>query len=181
MFNELNILKPFLINPTKEFNVREIARIINISPASASKKLKSFAKSLLKQRNFKNLLLFKANIESEEYRDLKVYYNIKSIKESGLISFLNNYYLKPIIILFGSFSSGYDTETSDLDIAIISEKTSVPKELKQYESKLKHNIHLLTARKISDFSNTHLINNLLNGITLQGSVEWTSMSALKKD
>ena len=35
MFKELNILKVFFESPNKEFNVREIARIVKIAPAQA--------------------------------------------------------------------------------------------------------------------------------------------------
>ena len=179
MFNYINI---FLDYPAKEFNVREVARIKSISPATASKILKSLAKqSFLKQRTFKNLILYKANIESDKYRDLKVYYNIRKLKDSGLIQAINNFYLQPTIILFGSFSNGYDVETSDIDLVIISEKTAMLKNKELFEKKLKREIQLFPIRKLSDLRNEHLINNVLNGITLQGSVKWTSMNALKKD
>ena len=168
-------------NPNKEFNVREIARIKSISPATASKALKSLHKdSFLKQRAFKNLVLYKANIESDKYRDLKIYYNIRKIKDSGLIEAINNFYLHPTIILFGSMSTGYDTETSDIDLVIISEKTT-NLNLKPFEKKLKRKIQIFLIRKISDLRNEHLINNVLNSITIQGSLEWTSVNALKED
>lgn len=168
--------------PTKEFNVREIARIKSISPATASKQLNMLAKqSFLKKRSFKNLILYKANIESEEYRDLKIYYNIRKLKDSGLIEAINNFYLKPTIILFGSFSNGYDTETSDIDLVIISEKTTQLKNKSLFEKKLKREIQLFPIRKISDLRNEHLINNVLNGIKIQGKAKWTSTNALKKE
>ncbi|MBW3001307.1 nucleotidyltransferase domain-containing protein [Candidatus Woesearchaeota archaeon] len=177
MFNYLNT---FLDYPSKEFNVREFARIKNISPATASKILNNLAKSFLKKRAFKNLLLFKANIESEAYRDLKVYYNIRKIKDSGLIKEINNFYLHPTIILFGSMSTGHDIETSDIDLVIISEKTTIL-DTKPFEKKLKREIQIFAIRKLSELRNEHLINNVLNGITLQGSLEWTSVNVLKKD
>ena len=51
MFEELNMLKPFFEYPDREFNVREVARILKIAPATASNKLKLFGnKGLLKER-----------------------------------------------------------------------------------------------------------------------------------
>ncbi len=48
---EFNILKIFFEDPNTEFNTREIARIVKISPATASKKLKTFAKKeIIKER-----------------------------------------------------------------------------------------------------------------------------------
>jgi predicted nucleotidyltransferase len=181
MFNKLNILKTFFNNPKKEFNIREIARLLKISPATASTQLKSLAKQgFLKQRNYKHLILCRADLESNKYKDLKTYHTITRLRESGLITALNEFYLKPTIILFGSASRGIDTEASDLDLLIISEKTQNLKEKEKYEHKLKREIQLFPVRKISDLRNKHLINNVLNGIVIQGSIEWASMNALKK-
>lgn len=174
MLNEQKLLDVFLESPTKEFNVREVARILKISPATASKKLNSLAqKQILKQRDERMLKLYKADIDSDEYRNLKVFYNINKIKQFGLIQELNKFYLKPTIVLFGSFSTGYDTEESDLDILVISEKTKQFPKLKEFEKKLNKNFQLFTVKKIKDLKNPHLINNILNGIVLQGELKWT--------
>ena len=44
MFKELNILRIFFDEPTRGFNVRETARLLKISPATASTYLKALAK-----------------------------------------------------------------------------------------------------------------------------------------
>ena len=173
MFKELNILKLFLESPNKEFNVRELARILKIAPATASSKLKSFVKlGILKEREERNLLLFKANIEAEEYKDLKLYYNIRKIKESGLIEELNKIYLKPAIILFGSAFYGLDTEESDIDLVIITEKKEEFFEIKKFEKKLNRKLQLFVIKDIKELKNNYLINNALNGLVLQGDLKW---------
>lgn len=173
MFKEVNTLKPFLEEPNREFNVRELARLLKIAPATASKKLKEFAKNgLLKQREERMLLLYKADLDSESYTDLKVYYNIRKIKESGLIEALNKFYLKPSIVLFGSAATGLDTETSDIDLFIETEKKSNIEPLKTFEKKLNRTLQILTAPNIQKLKNPHLINNILNGITIQGTLKW---------
>ena len=172
MIKNINILTPFLEEPNREFNVRELARIINISPATSSKELKKLAKKgILKGRKERMLLLFKSNLDSEAYRDLKTYHTIKKLKETKLIEILNKFYLKPTIILFGSASQGLDTETSDIDLLVISEKTKLL-ETTKFEKKLKRNIHIIPTKNIKDLKNPHLINNILNGITIQGMVKW---------
>ena len=126
MFKELNVLKPFLEEPSREFNVREAGRILRLAPATASKELKAFAKKgILKERKEKGFNFYKANLENEAYKDLKVYYNLRKIKDSGLLEAINRFYLKPTIVLFGSAASGLDTETSDFDMLIVTEKTNV--------------------------------------------------------
>jgi len=173
MFNELNILRVFFEEPTREFNVREVARILKKAPATISKELKKLNREgLIRQKRERMLHLYGANIESEKYRDLKIYYNIRKLKEGGLIEALNEFYLKPTVVLFGSFSSGYDTETSDIDILIISESKKEFREKIKFEKKLKRNIQIFLVEDIKDLKNEYLINNVLNGIVLQGGIKW---------
>ena len=105
---------------------------------------------------------------------------MRRIKDSGLLSALNKFYLKPTIVLFGSASFGLDTETSDFDLLIISEKRKAFPHIKKFEKKLKRKLQLFIVGNISDLKSKHLLNNVLNGITLQGRVKWIQMSALKK-
>jgi len=173
MFKEINILKIFFDEPVREFNVREVARILKIAPATASKKLSRFVGMvLLKERCERNLKLYKADLESDSYRDLKIYYNIRRIKESGLLEHLNRFYLKPTIVLFGSAAYGLDTETSDFDILVISENNKDFAAIKEYEKTLKRNIQIMAVRSIKNLKNKHLINNVLNGIRMQGEIKW---------
>jgi len=173
MFKELNILKIFFEEPSREYNVREVARILKIAPATASKELKKLVKEgLLKDRKERNLNLYKANLESDVYKDTKLYYNIRKLKERGLIEAINKFYLKPTILLFGSGSYGNDTETSDLDLLIISERTKEFPEIKKFEEKLNRKLQIFIVKDIKDLKNKHLINNILNGIILQGQVKW---------
>ena len=174
MFKELNILRLFFESPTKEFNVRELARILKISPATSSSELKKFAKNgILVKRKERILDLYKSNLDNELYKDLKTFYNIRRIKDVGLLDALNNFYLKPAIVLFGSSSFGLDAETSDWDIFVLSENTKEFPDLKKFEDKMKKPIQIFAAKNIRDLKNPHLINNVLNGIKLQGKIEWT--------
>jgi len=71
-FIKMNILKLFFEEPTKEFNVREIVRLLKISPATASKESKRLVKeNLLKKREERLLKLYKADLES--YPEFQMY------------------------------------------------------------------------------------------------------------
>lgn len=173
MFIDIDILRIFFEEPSKEFNVREVARILKISPATASKELKELAKkNYLKERKERIFILYKANLESDDYRDLKLYYNIRKLRESGLIDALNRFYLKPTIVLFGSAIHGLDTETSDFDLLIISEKTKEFPDIKKFEKKINRKLQLLVVKNVKELKNEHLINNVLNGIVMQGKIKW---------
>lgn len=174
MFKEMNILKLFFESPEREFNVREVARIARITPATASKRLKELkGRGILRHRKERILDLYKADLESDAYRDLKVYYTIRKLKESGFIEALNQLYLKPTIVLFGSASAGLDTETSDIDILILSETKKDMQGIEKYEKKINRKIQIFIQKDVKEIKNEHLINNILGGITLQGTVKWT--------
>jgi len=173
MFKELNTLRIFFESPTQEFSVREVARMLKISPATVSKNLNYLAeKNILKGRKERMLNLYKSNIENEFYKDLKIFYTIRKIKTSGFFEALNRFYLKPTIVLFGSASLGSDTETSDLDILVISEKTKEFPKLKKFEKKINRKIQLFVFSAIKKIRNKHFINNILNGLVLQGELKW---------
>ncbi len=173
MFKKLNIMKLFFEEPNRDFNVREAARLLKIAPATASKELKSLAGlGLLKERKERILNLYKANLENDFYQDLKIYYNIRKVKGAGLIDALNKFYLRPTIVMFGSCTSGLDTETSDFDLLIISEKTKEFPDIHKFDNKLNRKLQLFVVKDIRDLKNEHLINNILNGITIQGKIKW---------
>ena len=173
MFKELNMLKVFFEYPNQEFNVREISRILEIAPATASSQLRLLAeKSILKERKERNFQLYRADIESENYRDIKLYYNIRKIRSSGLINEINKFYLKPTIVLFGSFLYGLDNEESDIDIVIISEKIKSLSNKEKFERILNRRLQLFVLKSIKELKNKHLRNNVLNGLVLQGNLKW---------
>ncbi|MFW6286232.1 MAG: nucleotidyltransferase domain-containing protein [Nanoarchaeota archaeon] len=173
MFKELNILKPFFENPTKQFNVREIVGILKISPTTASKNLKYFnTNKILKYQKDKIYDFYQADIDSIKYRDLKIYYSILKIRESGLVNEINKFYIKPTIILFGSVASEYDIENSDLDIVIISEKTKEFPKKKEFENKIGKELQMFIVKDLKNLKNSYLINNVLSGIVLQGEIKW---------
>jgi len=173
MFKELNILRLFFEEPNREFNVREIARILKIAPATASSQLKELAKEgLLKEKKERNLIIYKANLDDDRYKDLKIYFVIRKIKDSGLIEELNKFYMKPTIVLFGSASFGLDTEDSDIDLVILSEKTKEFLKKEEHEKIIKRRLQLFVIKNIKELKNDHLINNVLNGIVIQGELKW---------
>lgn len=182
MFKKLNTLRPFLEAPNTEYNVREIGRILEINPATISKRLKELKdEGYIQYRKERMLDLYKADLDSDKYRDLKVYYTIRQLKDTGLIKAINRFYLKPTIILFGSSSKGMDTENSDVDILIITENKKQLPETKIFEQRLKRKIQLFIHKNINEIKNEHLINNILNGITLQGNIRWILKPAKEKD
>jgi predicted nucleotidyltransferase len=172
MFKNMDTLKLFFDHPTMEYNIREVARKLKVSPVTASKNLSELAKaSVLKERSERVLILYKANIESQLYRDMKIFYNIRKIRDSGIMEKMDRIYMKPAVILFGSAAYGNDTETSDFDIAIISEKNKAH-DFSVFEKKMGRHVQIFAVKDLKELKNEHLINNILNGIVLQGELVW---------
>ena len=181
MFKELNMLQYFFKEPIRQFSVRELARILKQAPATVSKELKELAKKgILKQEKERGFHLYKANIDSDLYRDLKVYYTIRQIKETGLLEKLNKFYRNPTILLFGSSAVGMDTETSDIDLVIITDKTEYSSELRSFEKKLNREIQIFPVKTLEHVKNNHLLINMVNGTLLQGRITCISKNVFKK-
>jgi predicted nucleotidyltransferase len=153
--------------PTKGLTIREIARLIKVSPPTAS----SIAKTLEKKnliRIEKERVQYKVfgNLENEGFRRLKRIYNIFSLL--NLVDLLIKEFKPNAIVVFGSYSKGEDVEDSDVDIFI---DTVLKKEidLRKFEERLSRTIHLHVRdiRKIPD----ELRKNIINGVILYGFLE----------
>ena len=181
MFKNLNNLECFFNQPNKDFSVREFARINKISPATASSYLELFTKEkILQKRKERIYNFFKANVNSSQYTDIKIFYSIKKLRDSGLIKALHEHYLNPTIVLFGSTATGLDDQNSDIDLCIITNHKKSFSKKKYFEKKLGKELQLFIVKKLSEIPNEHLISSIANGINLQGMIIWSLESATKK-
>jgi len=179
MNNKINnlkdkILELFFKEPEKEFYVREIARILQKSPATISKYLKEMKKNnILESEEKFNHLIFKA-ADTEKFRQEKLNYNLNLINNSGLIDFLVKEYDPEAIVLFGSFAKSENTKKSDIDLFIISSRKKQIN-IEKFESKLGYKVQLFihSKQEIEKIKqkNPELINNWINGIKLYGFLE----------
>ncbi len=163
----------FKKEPEREFHVRELAKLTKKSPTTISKYLSKLEKDNLLISKYKfNHKLFKANSENPSFKDIKLFYNIEILRNSGLINYLIEEFNHPeAILLFGSFRKAENNQHSDIDILII---TPLKKELNltKYEKLLDIKIQLFLYSN-SDIDklknkNKELLNNLVNGIVLYG-------------
>ena len=78
------------------------------------------------------------------------------------------FYLTGTPIMINSFRRFHP----DIDLVIISENTKEFPNLKIFEKKLNREIQIFAVKNLKNLKNNHLINNVLNGIILQGEVKW---------
>ena len=167
---EQEIFSLLCIRVGEKLSQREIAQILNVSPTAVSnstRKLKDG--NLIKIEKTKTINFISFNRDEKRAIELKRAENLKNIYISGLSDHLEKELAGATIILFGSYSIGEDTNTSDIDIAVIERKDKML-ELEKYEKILSRRINI---NFYNSWKKIHknLKNNILNGIILHGSVE----------
>jgi len=153
-------------------NQREIARLLKVSPTAVSKVTKELEKEgLIKVIKNKTMNLFsiELNRDNEKAMMFKRVENLKMIYESGILKFLEEKFPGSTIVLFGSYSRGDDTITSDIDLAIISSKDKEI-DLEKYNKLLEREIRINFYPGWKEI-HKNLKENILNGIILVGGVE----------
>jgi predicted nucleotidyltransferase len=167
MLNIINNLKPFFEDCYRRISVREYAKIIKVSPPTASTILHSLEKEkiLIKEKD-RNYLFFHANKENRQFIDLSRIYWLDNL--DSLILHLNKVLINPTIILFGSLSKAEAKNDSDIDIAIISNKK--PVNVENLEKRLKRRIQVFWFNSL-DIKDKELKNNILNGYILAGRLK----------
>ncbi len=168
---ERDIIRFLSINAGDNYNQREIALALGVSPTAVAKSLKTLCKEgiieLKKDKNTKPQEI-SLNFQNNKVFFIKRVENLRAVYESGLAEFLFENLPGATIILFGSYSLGEDRSNSDIDIAIVG---TAPKkiDLSIYERKLSKRI---VAQFFGSFDkiNKNLKESILNGIILKGSV-----------
>jgi len=122
----------------EEYHTRELVRQLKIGLGSASRYLKILEKEGLVIKEEKGKLsIYKANMENSLLKELKVVFTLLEIDEmiKDLKSVSNQ------IILFGSCVDGEDTEESDIDLFVLSDKgKSVNRIISNHQNKIERKI-----------------------------------------
>jgi predicted nucleotidyltransferase len=161
----------FLLNPTRKLRVRQIEKELSLSLPSVIRYTNELVKEkILKIIEIENIRFYQANRSSEIYILEKKLYNLKELHLSGVIDYFRKEYSNPTIILFGSYFSGEDIETSDVDIFIESKIKNIKIPL-EYEKKLQRKIQLFVYQNFNNIENKDLKNNIINGTLLNGYLE----------
>ncbi len=163
------MMQHFFTYPTTRFHVRELSRVLRVSTTVILSTLKKLQRDgIIVVERGPVLTTMKANTDNVQFTRLKRVNNLESFCESGLVDYLISEFHRPrAIVCFGSYSRGDDTESSDIDIAIIDGK-EIEVNLNEFEKKLKRliSIHVVDLKRISNEFRA----NLSNGIVLDGAL-----------
>ncbi len=160
----MRVLDVFFQDPHKNYQLREISRIIKLDHKSVLNHLKKLVKIKLVKVDTTTLYKsYRADI-NDYFKKIKMASNIIRLKESGLIDHVHENTMPKAITVFGSYAKGTDRPESDIDIFIDAEEKAL--DLSKFEKSLKRSIHSLFSGEMSN----ELKNNIANGITLTGSL-----------
>ena len=167
---QLEIFSLLCLKAGEKLSQREVAKTLEVSPTAITNSVPKLLEfQLLKLEKVRNINLITFYRDEQKAIELKRVENLKNIYLSQLVDYLRQELPGGTILLFGSYAKGEDTNTSDIDLAVIERKDKLL-DLQKYEKKLnrKINVNFYTSWKAIP---KHLKNNILNGILLQGSVE----------
>ena len=140
--NRYKLLKVFLENPLDSFRLRELSRIVKISPPSVMAYLKEFDnEELVIKFEKRGIPFYKANRENEKfivYKKISIIYEIYSC---GIVNEIWDKLAPQAIILYGSHVKGEAIDDSDIDMFAITNNKNVKRmdnkamdiDLKKYE------------------------------------------------
>lgn len=172
---EEKIKEFFFQHPTMKIHLRALARAVKLSaPATKTACERLEKEEFLERKQEPPLVVYTAAHESRRFREEKQLWNLRQLRKSGFIEYVNDVLARPAIILFGSFAKGEDWERSDIDLFIVAdEKREL--ELEPYEESLgkEFQVFLHTRQEFREMKRTsrELLNNVLNGVILSGYVE----------
>jgi predicted nucleotidyltransferase len=161
----------FFANPEAKLRVRNIEKTLKLPLPSVIRYCRELKnEGLLATVKTGNVVFYTANRANGNFTLEKRLFNLKQVYEAGLIDYLKKELSNPVVILFGSYAKGEDTENSDIDLYVETpSKEGV--DLGRFEGILKRKIQVFRHESIGEVSNKHLANNIINGIVLNGFIE----------
>jgi len=168
-YSRYRILQKFFDFPRKNFQMRELSRMIKLAQPSVINHLKELVKDDLVAKEKKGIYpTFRANRDNELFKLYKKLDIILRLNQSGFVDYVYDSCLPDVIILFGSASRGEDIEESDIDLFVQAREKRLS--LEKYEKLLNRKIVLFFEENFARLSK-ELKNNILNGVVLKGYIK----------
>ena len=169
-------LRWFFDYPEKEISLSDLCTNIRVSKSAGNKAVTRLEqKGFIIKKIFGRVWALRANNTHHYFRSGKVPINLDGILRSGIVeSVLDRIPQARAIILFGSYRTGEDVSTSDIDIAVEIIGNQDPKTLElgtidAFGNRKHVKVNLLTfSRNRIDLN---LFNNIANGIVIYGFLE----------
>src|SRR3989344_6551563 len=165
-----NVAGVFFREPTQDHYLLEISKKADLSHTSTKICLQtliklSIIKESIEKKGSRKFPIFRANLNSNSYKQHKQLFNLFQLQNSGLIDFLKDSLMPRCIVLFGSYQRGEDVEESDIDLFIECKEETI--DISKFAKILHRNIQLHFKEHFKRYPD-ELKNNIINGIVLEG-------------
>jgi predicted nucleotidyltransferase len=161
----------FFLHPHRKKRVRELERETQTPLPSVIRYCNELVQEgIIKTEKEDHVTRFTSNWGDKRYHRVKQVRNLQTIYNSGFVDFLIEHYHNPPIILFGSYSTGWDAEDSDIDL-FIQTAEEIPNTFPQWENYFQRELQIFRRPSIKTYQNEYLIESILDGIRLNGQVE----------
>ena len=115
----VKLLSEMLLNSDREYHIRELSRIIGISPIYVQKELRNLQSlGLLTSRKQGNMVLYVLDKRSTISDDLKRIFLKTELVGAEILKSLDSAKIQYALI-YGSFAKGVETTKSDIDLLVI--------------------------------------------------------------
>lgn len=163
------ILRLFFENPSGEFQIRGIAKLLKLPKSSVSYRIQQLAKRGIILRKKSGIFpCYAANAMGEQYHFYKLHDATEQIMELGLLDYIEKETNPRCIILFGSFAKAEYNGNSDIDLFVQAGEKAL--DLAKFEKKLKHPINIIFRHDLNKIPD-ELFNIIINGIKLRGFIK----------
>ncbi len=169
MLEIINNLRPFFEDCYRRVGVREYARLIKVSPPTASKLLSAYQKfGLLLHEKDRRYLLFYANKNSADFRDVcRLYWRHRL---APVVSYFEHELVTPTVIMYGSLAKAEVRKESDVDLLLLAPKNKKELDVGMFEKELKRSIHVFWVPVLSKLPSPQLQESMVNGYVLAGRI-----------
>ena len=163
------IIELFFENPTKDFQIRGIAKLLRIPKSSVDYHIRQLIKDkIILKKKTGVFPSYAANATADKYIFFKRQHALRKTFESGIVEYLEERLNPRCMILFGSFAKAEYDENSDIDIFVQTKEKKI--DLDRFEKKLRHKVNILFEPEMNKLS-SELMNNIINGIKLTGYIK----------
>ncbi|MDO9536890.1 MAG: nucleotidyltransferase domain-containing protein [Thermoplasmata archaeon] len=171
---QLRVLEHFFKHPAEDFYLRELARLLDMSPMTVMRALSLLVDDrLIIREKRKGQILYRANMDSHAFRFSKKAYNLAWLEEHGVAEhLLDNVPGVSSMVLYGSFARGENDEHSDIDILIISTAKNVDADRISKKIGVPVNVINMTGAKWNDTARNNrafYLDVITEGIVLHGT------------
>ncbi len=163
--NRYRILQLFFDSPRRNFQLREISRILKVGLPSISNYVKELEREGFVRKEKRGVYNSYMASSSNAFKTYKRNDMLVRLKESGLIDFIADSTSPDAIVLFGSASRGEDAEESDVDLMVVAKEEGL--DVRPFEKRLCRKISLHFEPKVRGIP-SELLNNVINGIVVYG-------------